>query len=317
MQKIEYGDILKKAWGIVWSNKFLWLLGFFVAIGSGLSGYSYNNSSDSNAFEDSVSLFIQKYPVVFVSIIVLLVVLAIFLYVIGTFSRAALVRSINDVTIYSQVPLLKLISGGRQYFWRLFFLDVVFGLATFSVIFIVVLPAALLFYFKAYVLGFLSALGAVVIFVPILIAAHFIKKYAGFYVILSDMGFRKSIEYAYVLFSKSLKESLIMALISLGLGILINVCFVVTIIFVAGMMFLMGFSLWFVIKDAGIVAATVTGLILFVVLIAVFAGIYQAYFHAIWVIFFKNMPALHKEKIEKKVEEEVSMEKTIAAPEAI
>ena len=42
---MDYGNLLKRSWDIVWHNKFLFILGFLAALGSGGSSPNGNNAN--------------------------------------------------------------------------------------------------------------------------------------------------------------------------------------------------------------------------------------------------------------------------------
>ncbi len=49
---MNYGDILNRSWRIVWNFKFMILLGFLAALGSGMSSSNVNYTADSSDFQN-------------------------------------------------------------------------------------------------------------------------------------------------------------------------------------------------------------------------------------------------------------------------
>ena len=305
MKKIEYGDILRKSWDITWNNKLFWWLGFFVAIGAGFNGYSGNSQELDNA-SGPIADFVQNQLFLFVAIMFAIAVLWIAVYVFSVISSAALIKAVNDPVIYSKSKVTAMISAGKRFFWRLILLDLLFGLAVLALIIALAVPTMLLFYLKAYILGSFAVLCALVILIPVLFFAHFMRKYASFFVVLADLKLRTAIEFAYDLLSKALKESIVMGLLSVGVSILISSVFLATILFVGGIFFLIGFLLNLAIGTIGIVIAACLGIALVVVLLGIISGAYQTFFHALWVCFYKEIAT-----IKDKDEEEIVTEETL------
>jgi hypothetical protein len=315
MKKIEYGDILRKAWNITWNNKLFWWLGFFVAIGSGFNGYS-GNSQDLDSAPGPITDFAQNHLFLFVAVIFVIAVIGIAIYVFSVISRAALIKAVNDPVVYSKSKVTAMIATGRSFFWRLILLDLLFGLAVLALIIALAVPVILLFYLKSYILGSFVVLCALVILIPVLFFAHFMKKYASFYVVISDMKLRTAIELSYDLFSKTLKESVIMGLLSVGVSILISSAFLAIILSVGCVFFLIGFLLNLAIGTTGIIIAACLGIALVVVLLGIISGAYQTFFHALWVCFYKEIAAIKSDNEEEMVAEETLLQHA-GNPEAV
>lgn len=315
MQKIEYGDILRRAWEITWGNKLFWWLGFFVAIGSGFNGYSYD-SEGSGEISDAISLFAQNHPIWFIMCVVAVFAIGIALYIFSVVSSAALTLAVNDPAVYVQSKISKLLASGKKFFWKLLVIDVVFGLALLGVAIVLIVPTALLFYLKSYILGSFAVVCALAIIVPVLVLGHFMRKYAAFYVVLSGMKFREAVEFSYALFIGSIKESVLAALLSVGISILISVSFLVIILFAGVMLFLIGLLFNLVLGKAGVIAIVCISLLLLLAATAILSGAYQTFFFSYWVGFFKEIAARKNDKTKEiALEKEISLQQS-GSPEA-
>lgn len=315
MRKIEYGDVLRRAWTITWNNKLFWWLGFFVAIGSGFNGYSYDSGKSDKA-PDAISLFMQNHPTLFFVTVAAVIVIGIILYILSVISSAALTLAVNDPVVYSQSKISKLLATGKKFFWRLFAIDVVFGLALLGIAIVLIVPTALLFYLKSYILGSFAVVCALAIIVPVLVLGHFMRKYAAFYVVLSGMKFREAIEFSYTLFTGSIKESVLAALLSVGISILISISFLAIILFAGVVLFLIGLLLNLLIGNAGVIAIVCIGILLLLGSIAILSGAYQTFFFSYWVCFYKEIAANKDNKEEElAAEKEISLQQS-GSPEA-
>ena len=57
---MDYGEIITRAWTITWNNKFLWILGFLVALTSaGSNGNSFQSTFDNSDFANNPELVTQ------------------------------------------------------------------------------------------------------------------------------------------------------------------------------------------------------------------------------------------------------------------
>jgi hypothetical protein len=100
---MEYGKIISRSVKIVWQNKFLIILGFLAAIGSGMSTGSFSNDSSSDfssnpgqfsEFGDEIAAF--ALALVFGLICVALLV-GIVLWVISTIARGGLIAGVDNI----------------------------------------------------------------------------------------------------------------------------------------------------------------------------------------------------------------------------
>jgi hypothetical protein len=141
---MDYGEILSRAWKIIWKHKILWLFGILAGCVNS-SGGSYSGSPPSSGQPGDNGIHIAPPPEVqrildnitgeqiaiflaaFFLVIVLFSIIAIFITTIG---RIALVRGAwqADRDVNARLNFGELFSGSLHYFWRVFLLGLLVGL---------------------------------------------------------------------------------------------------------------------------------------------------------------------------------------------
>ena len=169
---MNYGEILEKAWKIIWKNKILWIFGFFSGClassgggsGSGSSsfdGSNFNNGSNfggvfngSNRFSYQIERFFESGEVwlFIVAIIFALICLFFLIFIVslilGTFGKIGLVRGawLADAG-QEKLRFVDLWHESKPYFWRVLLLVILRWLSSVVLTIILFLPVLLLILF--------------------------------------------------------------------------------------------------------------------------------------------------------------------------
>lgn len=317
MQKIDFSDIFKSAWKITWRNRYLWWLGFFMFSGSGLGNFSYRGSGQDQALDPQLAVFLNflQNHLALVRVAFLgLAILFLTLLVLGMFSRAAAIRSINDLQLYRNLGLWRLLKVGANYFWKILFLEILLAVGTFFLILILVVPTAVLFYLKAWALGIFLALWALAILLPALFLLYILRQYATLFLVLTDCPIGESLKKAYGLFKLKIKESLLMALWLILSGFAFGFLVLASLLPVALVFLLVGLILYIFLAQAGILVALILAALVWLGLVLYFGSLYEIFKQSAWVIFFKEISLL---KIEEKKEEAEKVSQVVPSPEAV
>jgi hypothetical protein len=150
--KMNIGEVLSKAWKIIWKHKVLWIFGILAGCGgvSGGSSGNYGLSYQERAPAE-VQLFFDQFaqlPGWVIALIVggiiilafLLVVLVIFLSTVG---RIGLIQGTRQVEQGAErLSFGNVFRDSVPYFWRIFGLNLFFGLAAFFAIVVLVIGYA-------------------------------------------------------------------------------------------------------------------------------------------------------------------------------
>ena len=139
---MNYGEILSKTWQIIWKHKVLWIFGIMAGCagsGGGNSGGSnFSNSGSSsgtNPFGEVTSFFESlsdgQIALLVAGVILFILLLVILTTFISTVGRIGLIRGAARADRDEQAALSfgELFRGSLPYFWRVFLLSLLVGLA--------------------------------------------------------------------------------------------------------------------------------------------------------------------------------------------
>ncbi len=139
---MDIGEVLSKAWQVIWKHKVLWLFGVLAGCTAGSntggSGLRYTFSGNElppgympfgyNLQDWQVALLIAA----LIAIALIVVVVAILL---GTIGRIGIVRGTMQADAgESRLTFGELFRGSTPYFWRVFGLNLLIGLAIFVIV---------------------------------------------------------------------------------------------------------------------------------------------------------------------------------------
>lgn len=318
--KIDYLEIIKKAWKITWDNKYLWWFGLFLALGGG-GGFSFNFPGGNNwdkQFEkksESINNFFSQHFEIIACIIIVIVLLGITLFVFRILSQAGILKSLEKIEKKEISNFKSGLLKGKKYFWKLLTIILVLSFFVICLAIALFVPVGFLFYLKSFVSAIFAAFLAVSIFISLIILTSFIGKYASFYVVLSDLGITDSLENGYRLFRKNIIASIIMALLFIPISMVLTVAAIMLVLFV-GLVFLMiGLALYLFFSKIGIVIAVISGLIVFLTVLILLSSVYQVFYQTTWFLFFKEIASVKKEEREKEEVSEKIVEKSLPSPE--
>jgi hypothetical protein len=222
---MDFGAILSRAWEIIWKHKVLWIFGILASC-SGGSNYGTNfRSSYQRDLTPEMQNFFNQVPqweiwlivAIFVAVILVLVVLAIFL---GTMGRIGLIRGTQEAE-GGQTMLIfsELFSGSLPYFWRVFGLNLLAGLAVF-IIFSIVIVVGIFGAVITFGLGVLCLIPLICLMVPLGWLISVVIEQANIAIVLENLGIVQGVERGWDVFKKNLGTMIVMALILLVISLL-------------------------------------------------------------------------------------------------
>ncbi len=233
--KFNFGEILTRAWQITWKYKVLWIFGILAGCtnggggsgGGGNTGYS-TGSSDPNIppelrqFVTGVENFgewaVDNWWIFIVIglVILLLIVVSVFL---GTVGRIGLIKGSFEAEAGAErVAFGELFSASMPYFWRIFGLTFLIGLA-FLVLFI---PIILVGVLSAGV-GFLCLLPLICILIPVAIVVNIVTEQANRAIVLENLGIVDGLKRGWEIAKSNISTILIMALILFGVSFVLGI----------------------------------------------------------------------------------------------
>ena len=297
---MNFGEVLSKAWQIVWKFKVLWLFGILAGCayqgssgsGSGSSGLRYTFEGEElppqmQEFFNRTFGAVDEWQITLIVSAIILVVLVLILIglVLGTFGRIGLVRG----TVLADGGAEKLSAGqlfgeGRRYFWRVLGLNLVIGVLSFLLVIAVALIAI---FTSMFTLGL-----ALILWIPLLCLAvpigwaiSVLIEQMNTALVVDDLGIFEAIERGWDVFQKNIGSMIVVGLVLiLGAwlaGLLIAAPFLLLMVPVGVGLFTTG-------QQSLLSIGLICGLIYLPVLI-VLGGILNAYVGSAWTLTYLRL----------------------------
>ncbi len=161
---MDYGEVLKKSWNIIWKFKVLWIFGLLASCGrsggggGGGGGQSFNFRNNPGTFSnqnpfprlqpylEGIQNFFAQIPVwVYILAVLAFLILIVIIIIINTIGRIGLVRGAwqADEGI-EHLSFGQLWGEGLHYFWRIFLLDLLFLVIGIAVAVIILVPVVVI-----------------------------------------------------------------------------------------------------------------------------------------------------------------------------
>lgn len=234
----NFGEILTRAWQITWKYKVLWIFGILAGCtkgggagsggGGGNTGYS-TGPSDFNAppelerfihqmenfvnwVEDNLWLFIAIMVLVFL----VLFVISTFL---GTIGRIGLIKGSYQAEMGAETLAFgELFSTSMPFFWRVFGLSFLIGLA-----FFVFFVPLILFGVLTAGVGFLCILPLLCLLIPVGMVVGIIIEQANRAIVLENLGIFDGLKRGWEIARSNIGPMIIMALILFGISFVLGI----------------------------------------------------------------------------------------------
>lgn len=197
---MDYGEVLKRAWQIIWKHKILWIFGILASCGQGgggggNAGRSFNTTgSGQGALPPNIQQFFENIPqwqivalvIAVVVLILILVTLAIFL---GTIGRIGLIRGAQQADRQEDTRLTfsELFRGSLPYFWRVFLLSLLIGLAIFAVVMVLIIIGAG-FTAITFGIGALCLIPLICLLIPVAWVVSVVVEQASIAIVVENLG---------------------------------------------------------------------------------------------------------------------------------
>jgi len=313
---MDFGQLLQDAWQIVWKHKFLLVLGFLAALGSGTtssSNFSYNFGTDefSPQFVDQLDLFWAAFAPLVMGLICLGIFLAILFWLIRLTAQAGLISAADRISGGEKVSLGQALGAGIGKLGRMIGIYLMlYGPFILLAIVLVILSILLIGAAVGYELSnaadalepVLASIGIVIacvallfcLLIPLLAVVTIILPFAQRAAVLEDMGVTASLGRAWWVIKNNLGEVAILVLLMVAMGIGFGI--VVSIIMLPLM------ALLFVPTVVGIVADGTLGAsnIAAVVCGGLALGILGAFLNALWTTYRSTtMTLAYRQLLEK------------------
>jgi hypothetical protein len=239
---MDFGEVLTKAWQIVWRHKILWIFGIFAGCGrgggGGGGGSGWSEGVDSgNAFGQGSARGMERFFdqaghwigdnlwILAVAILFVLVLAAVGIFL-GNVGKIGLIHGTFRADGGAErLRFGALFKESLPYFWRVFLLSLLVGLA-FLVIF---LPLAIFGFVTAGV-GFLCMLPLICLFIPVGIAVSLVIQQADAAMVIENLGIQAGVRRGWEIVKNNIGPVLLIWLITFLIGLVIGVVIALPVI---------------------------------------------------------------------------------------
>jgi hypothetical protein len=305
----NFGEVLSRAWQIIWKHKVLWIFGIFAGCSRG-SGNFRGNSSGGGGGNGGVGQlppelmrvfqFIQQNLVTFIvaGCIIALLIWAITIFL-STIGKVGLIRG----TFQAEGGTEKLIFGqlfseSMPYFWRVFGLSLIVAIPI-LIVFAALIAGVVAFAISASngndaarvgIFGMVPLLiGCICLLVPVMFVVGMIIRQAENAIVLEDLPVLPAISRGWDVFRANLGPIILMAIILFVLGLVVGLIIAIPVLAVvvpAAITFALGNQQnWTPMIFAGIC------LCLYIPVVWLLNGILTAYTESAWTLTYMRLTA--------------------------
>jgi hypothetical protein len=303
---VNFGEVLTRAWNIIWKNKILWLFGLFATLGAGggngggsSGNFNFNFRNDQIPRPNgNVPLWLQQimqrvqdtlgiWVVILLIVILLLIIIAI---VLNTFGRIGLARGAwhaDEEAGSARLSFGQLWQAGRQYFWRVLLLVLIMWALSIALALIIIIPTVGLTVLTLGI-GLICLLPLLCVLAIVLWAITILVDLAVIAIVNENLGVIDSITRAWSIITHRPSDLAIMALI-LWIGSLV-------VGFIIGLPILLIFAPLIGSAFLGTTGALRGGIIISVVLFIIYLPVYlfarsiiQSYVSTAWTLVFRRV----------------------------
>ena len=223
--QFDFGDILSRAWQIIWRYKVLWIFGILASCGRGGGGGDFGFDGSPQDFGRDLPEFLQflqdvppeNYLVVISLIVVGLVCLSLILsvvfFAIRTVGRLGLIQG----TLFAEagaesLGFMQLIDAGRPYFWRVLLLNFLIGVAALILGVVIAIPAVVIA-FVTFGLGLLCLIPLLLLLIPVGWFVQVIVEQANVALVVEDLDIIGSLQKGWDVVRNNWAPAIVMGLI--------------------------------------------------------------------------------------------------------
>jgi len=297
---MDFGEVLGKAWRIVWKHKVLWIFGIFAGCssggGGGGGGSGWQQSWDSGqpsgpeigsqveqAFQQ-VGQWISENLWIFIVLGLVILLLTLIGMFLGTIGKIGLIRgAFRADSGEEKLQFSELFRGSLPYFWRVFLLSFLIGLAAL----VIFLPLTIFGVVTAGI-GFLCIVPLLCVLVPVLFAIGIVVQQADAAMVIEDLSMMDGVRRAWGVVKKNVGPVLLIWLITavIGgvIGFVLALPFLVTVIPAA-------IALAASPNEFPTAIVAVAGLcfVLYIPVLIVAQGILTSYVESVWALTFLRL----------------------------
>jgi hypothetical protein len=294
---MDFGEVLTKAWRIVWKHKVLWIFGILAGCGSGGGGgggssgtrweqdapFSGGTGEMERYMEQAGQWITENWWVLALVLLglVILWALAVFL---GTIGKIGLIRGTFDVDGGAEkLRFGELFRESMRFFWRVFLLNLLVGLA-----FLIVLVPLVLFGILTAGVGFLCIIPLLCVLVPVIWVVGIVLNQANSAIVIEDLRMLDGLRRGWDVSRKNIGPVLLIWLITAVIGFVVGLLLALPLLLVVAPAFI---GMVTTRGEPPTASLLISGLCLVVYLpvLVVLSGILGAYVQSVWTLTFLRL----------------------------
>jgi len=241
MNDFNFGEVLTRAWQIIWKHKVLWIFGILASCGrggggggsgGGNSGFSQPDRppfSDTRAF-DQFGQWVNENMWIFIVIAIVVLILIVLFAFLGTIGRIGLIKGTYKAEQGAEQLILgEMFSESTPYFWRVFGLSFLIGL-----VFLILLIPIILFGVLTAGIGFACLLPLICILIPISWVVMVVIEQSNAAIVLEDLNMLDGLKRGWEIVKSNIGPAILMAIIlgviSFVVGLVIAIPLLIAVI---------------------------------------------------------------------------------------
>lgn len=288
---MDYLDTLKKAFKITLKNKFLWVFGILIGGVGGLNSFNFNRFTPNYQYESSATPASEltniqlmeriveiwnQYGLLILTIALILLLLALFFFVMNVISQGALISSVASLEEGKKTNFYHEISVGWHKFWRVWGVMVVYFMITMVTLVVLVVPIIVGVMTKFYAIAIFWGVLMFFVCLVIWLVVSLISPYSIRIAVLGNDSVWMSVKKSFHFFKKNWTEIIVTYLMLVAAAFVYGLAISIFVLLVGAVLFLIGYALWLSSVTAGIIYASFASLAFFVCLV-ILSGVYNTF----------------------------------------
>jgi hypothetical protein len=225
MNNFKFGEVLTRAWQIIWQNKVLWIFGIMASCargngggngGGGNSGGYQSDPGDVPFSEDQLERSMTQFGQylteniwIIIAVAVFIILLSLVFYFLGMMGRVGLIQGTYKVENgAATLAFGEVWSESLPYFWRVLGLNFLIGLA----LFIIFVPFIFLGIVTAGI-GFLCIIPLICILIPLGLILNVVIDQAQAAIVIENLGMWEGFKRGWEIVKSNIGVMIVMALI--------------------------------------------------------------------------------------------------------
>ena len=293
---MQYFDILKRAAGITWRAKYLWIFGLLVGFGGGsfnFNSFSSWQDDSSSSFDGSQAIsgtkdFLADNWIWIVIVVLALLFIGLVFFVLSVIARGALIHCVNHVETGRPTGFKDGFRAGTKKFLPMLASNLAMVLILLGALVVLGVPVGLLFYYQMTLRAILLLLFALIIYIPLGFVISFVVIWSWQYIVIKGMKVVESWRAGLLLLKNNLGANVIMWLLLIVVGMVAGIAFMIIVLIVAIPFVLLGILAYLAVQWVGVAVVAAMGIMLLFLLSLLFSAILSTFQSATWTLMFRE-----------------------------